>query len=183
MALDATDTFLRHYGIAGMRWGKRKSKSPSYNKSVKTFGGDRAHKNLNVSPKSVDAMKVHNYQARVKNAGTDALSTKELQSLVTRMNLEKQYSGLNPSRLSVGQQLVGTLGPLAWGALTSNYAARRPQRAPVAETPISTALATPSRKRLVGDILLATGKQLITNQTVQEQAMNIGWKIAQNMLK
>jgi hypothetical protein len=177
MALDATDTFLRHYGIAGMRWGKRKS-SPSYDKSVKTFGGDRAHKNLNVSPKSVDAMKARNYQTRVKNAGTDALSTKELQNLVTRMNLEQQYSKMNPPKVSAGAQIVGSLMPVVGAALWGQVQARRPQREPVGDIPMSTALARPSKKQLAADILLAVGKQVLA-----EQGQNIGKAIINGMLK
>jgi hypothetical protein len=161
-----------------MKWGRHKSKSPAYQKSVKTFGGDSPHRNLNVSPKSIDAQKAHNYQGRVKSAGTDALSTKELQSLVTRMNLEQQYSRMNPPQISAGRQIMSALLPVAGAALQSEYAARRPQQAPVAETPVSTALATPSRKRLAGDILLAVGKQVVA-----DQGPAIAMMIVKNMLK
>lgn len=177
MAGNTTDEFLRHYGIPGMKWGRRKSKSPSYEKSVKTFGGKSPHRNLSVSPKSIDAQKARNYKDRAKSSGTDALSTKELENLVKRMNLEQQYSRLNPPQVSAGRQLMNSLMPVAGAALASQYQARRPQT--LAETPvIGTSLATPSRKRLVGDILLSAGKQVLA-----EQGAEIGIMLVKSLLK
>lgn len=180
MVIDATDEFLAHYGVAGMKWGRRHTSSPSYNKSVKvkTFGGNSPHRNLSASPKSIDAQKASNYQARVKTGGTAALSTKELQNLVTRQNLEQQYSKMNPPKVSAGHQILSSLMPVVGSALYSQYQARRPQQAPVADTPMSTALATPSRKRLAADILLAVGKQVLA-----EQGPNIGMAIVKGLLK
>jgi hypothetical protein len=172
-----TDDFLRHYGIPGMKWGRRKAQ-PSYDKSVKTFGGDRPHSNLSAKPKSIDAMKSRNYQQRVKAAGTDALSTKELKALVERQNLEQQYNRLNPAPVSFGSKIVGDLMPVIGGALSAQYQARHP-KPPVAETPLSTAIALPrSKKSMMADIVVSAGKQVIA-----EQGMNIGMMILKNMLK
>jgi len=76
---------LEHYGIKGMRWGVRRD-NPS-GSSV---------------PASDDAKKTAEYKARVKAGGTKALTTKELQDLVNRMNLEQQYNRSRPR--TVGEQ-------------------------------------------------------------------------------
>ena len=172
-----TDNFLSHYGIPGMKWGRHKAR-PSYDKSVKTFGGDRPHGNLNSSPKSIDAMKSRNYQQRVKTAGTDALSTKELKALVERQNLEQQYNRLNPKPVSLGSKIVGDLLPAVGGAVWGQMQARKPQT-PMDETPMSTAISLPHKKRSVmADIVISAGKQVIA-----EQGMNIGMAIFKSMLK
>lgn len=175
MAGNATDNFLIHYGVKGMRWGRRRAE-PTYEKSVKTYGGDRPHSNLSASPKSVDAMKSRNYQSRVKAAGTDALTTKELKALVERQNLEAQYSRLNPAPVSLGSKIVGELLPAVGGAVWGQIQSRQPQSEP---TPVSTAIAMPrSKKSMVADIVVAAGKQVIA-----EQGLNIGMAIAKNLLK
>lgn len=176
MAANTTD-FLVHYGIPGMKWGRHKAR-PSYDKSVKTFGGDRPHRNLNSTAKSIDAMKSRNYQQRVKTAGTDALTTKELKALVERQNLEQQYKRLNPAPVSLGSKIVGDLLPAVGGAVWSQMQARKPQQ-PVIEQPMSTALTLPrSKKSMVADIIVSAGKQVIA-----EQGVNIGKAILTNMLK
>lgn len=74
------DTFLAHYGVKGMRWGVRRSVVPGK-------GGSKPHE---------DAVRAKEFTTRVRRGSTDALSTQELQALVARMNLEKQYSSLAP---------------------------------------------------------------------------------------
>lgn len=180
MASNTTNEFLEHYGIPGMRWGKRNA-APDYKKSIKisTYGGNSPHKNLSAKPVSIDAMKARNYQVKVKSGGTSALTTKQLQELVNRQNLEQQYSRLNPPQVSAGKQIIGMLMPVAGAALYGQYQARRPQQAPVAATPMSTALALPaSKKQIAGDILLSAGKQILA-----EQGLNIGKAILTNLLK
>ena len=77
------EEFLAHYGVKGMRWGVRRS----------VRGGSSPSSR----PKpSEDAVRVKEHKNRVKKGGTDALTTEELQRLVTRLNLEKQYSTLQP---------------------------------------------------------------------------------------
>lgn len=76
------DDVLEHFGIKGMRWGVRR-KNPQH-------------------PASDDATLAKAHKAKAKASGTKALSNKELQELVTRMNLEQQYSRLVPA--SAGKQ-------------------------------------------------------------------------------
>jgi hypothetical protein len=56
---------------------------------VKTSGGSHA-------PAHPDAIKVATSKQTAKKSSTDALSTKDLQELVTRMNLQQQLARLQP---------------------------------------------------------------------------------------
>lgn len=102
---------LQHYGVKGMRWGRRKAEdsgnpevqvdrttklSPSKIKTRK--GGDL--------PASDDAVKAAAYKQAAKKSGPNALSNQQLQALVTRMNLEKQYSTLNPTKSKATKKFV-----------------------------------------------------------------------------
>lgn len=67
---------LEHFGVKGMRWGVRKRRTDD-------------------GPGSADAERAKRHAATVAKKGTKALSNKELQELVTRMNLEQQFSTLS----------------------------------------------------------------------------------------
>jgi hypothetical protein len=71
------DDVLAHFGVKGMHWGRRGANTPS-------------------PPTSEDAQRASTAKRIVKSGGTKALSTKELQDLVTRMNLEQQFARLQP---------------------------------------------------------------------------------------
>lgn len=89
-ALDE-DEFFEHFGVKGMKWGVRRSRSGSS------------------GPVSEDAAKAHALRSQVKTSGTKSLNNAELQHLVTRMNLEQQFGRLtesNPSSVSKGQKFV-----------------------------------------------------------------------------
>lgn len=66
------DSNLNHFGIKGMHWGIRRQRIPA----------------------SDDSVRVSESYQRAKQGGAKALTTKELQDLVMRMNLEQQYSRL-----------------------------------------------------------------------------------------
>ena len=83
------DTVLAHHGVKGMKWGVRRSRE-QLSTARKTKASDKA------LPLSKDAMRAKTNRRIAKNGGVGKLSNEELQSLVTRMNLEQQYSRLVP---------------------------------------------------------------------------------------
>lgn len=172
MGSNTTDVFLRHYGIPGMKWGRRRASKPDYKQSVRVSGSPAPRE-------SEDAKNAGNYQARAKAGGISALSTKELQELVTRQNLEAQYSRLNPAPVSAGQKIIGGLMPVVGAAFTAQMASRSDHPGfQTAETPVSTALALPrSKQKMMADIVLATGKQVL-----QEKGLEIGLELAKSLL-
>ena len=83
---EKADEFLAHFGIKGMKWGVRRG---------------------NKSPRPVSAD--HSVSRQLKKKRLDEMSNAELQQLVTRMNLEQQYSKLNLSPKSDTQKFVENL--------------------------------------------------------------------------
>lgn len=95
---DAASDFLEHYGVKGMKWGQSRTRAQidaGVQKVKKTVAEREELKKADKSrPISEDAQKKTEALRVARNADLDRLSNKELQHLVTRMNLEKQYSGL-----------------------------------------------------------------------------------------
>lgn len=90
--VDPLETVLAHHGIKGMKWGVRRSRSQ-----------------IDAAPASSDTLTIDKHKATVKAGGTRALQTSELQQLVTRMNLERQYKDLldkEPNAYKNGQSAV-----------------------------------------------------------------------------
>lgn len=111
---DEGAAFLEHYGVRGMKWGRRKKSSagPPENVVAKTSGtklevsgggNRRAHD---------DAARAAMSKQIVKKSGTNALSNKDLKDLVERMNLEQQFTKLSPPTGSkkAKQYIAKTLG-------------------------------------------------------------------------
>lgn len=118
---------LAHYGVKGMHWGVRKKSSTG------TVVTDRRGTPISKTNSRLnnDAVRTRVNQAIAKKSGTDVLSTKELQDLVTRLNLEKQYDQLNPVQKTAGQQaasiLLTKVGPIALRTLGPKLADKLPQ--------------------------------------------------------
>lgn len=141
---------LAHYGVKGMKWGVRRKSNSS---SVVT---DRRGNPIRKTDSKLanDAVRARVNQAVAKKSGTDVLSTKDLQDLVTRLNLERQYDQLNPVQKTAGQQaaniLLTKVGPIAVRTLGPKLVDKLPQ--PYATVgrvaiEITTALASMGKKK------------------------------------
>ena len=91
------DDFLKHYGVLGMKWGKRKARSTSSsNKKPKTTKNTTTSK-----PKPKPTQR--------------ELSDEELRAVINRMRLEREYADLQyraSSRAKV-ENVVKTVGTAA----------------------------------------------------------------------
>ena len=102
------ENFLEHFGIKGMKWGVRKdpvdvtvdSRRPG--RRVKASGGQN-------QPAHEDAIRSAAVRQRAKASTLDSVSTKDLQELVNRMNLEQQYSKLSANKTSPGRKIVNEI--------------------------------------------------------------------------
>lgn len=98
---DDVDAFLAHHGIKGMRWGHRKGASSSDSGSTRVGGARR------VVIKSPDATRARETAETIRqHKTTDAVSNEDLQHLVRRLNLEKQFSQLSEESASAGKKAL-----------------------------------------------------------------------------
>lgn len=97
---DSANDFLAHYGVPGMKWGRRKSRSST----VETSSSSK-------SKVSDDAKEVAEAKKKIAKGGTDSLNNKELQAVVNRMNLEQQYTKLvtEPKKVNAGQKIAADI--------------------------------------------------------------------------
>lgn len=127
--LELVEIELRHYGVKGMKWGVRKDKNTNTGpvpvtvtqtkpgKFAKSHGGQR-------QPMSEDAKNALVSRQKAKASTTDSLSNKELQQLVNRMNLERQYQDLafHSDRRGNGLKFIqGLLGKPRYGGEKRRY--------------------------------------------------------------
>lgn len=82
---------LMHYGVKGMKWGVRKKASDAVEK-VKARSAEKQENRS--SPNSSDHERTSSLSQRAADGGVKKLSSKELQDVVKRMNLERQYRDL-----------------------------------------------------------------------------------------
>lgn len=102
MSAERGKEFLSHYGIKGMRWGQRKTRSVSAESHVDTgllrrqtkvkAKGGESH------PAHEDAIKAAVQKQKLKKSGAAALSNQELRDLATRLQLENQVQVLASSK-------------------------------------------------------------------------------------
>jgi hypothetical protein len=85
-----TDDTLQHFGKLGMRWGRKKS-------SFKTT----RIKSSNSSD--------HDHAQALKAKGIKALSNDQINTLLKRLNLEKQMRDVRVSDLKRGEEMVKTI--------------------------------------------------------------------------
>ena len=94
---------LYHYGILGMKWGRRKAKYSSSNNPKYKKKYSSARPKAKPSYISKDSKRVKN----IKRKHIDEMTNEELKVANNRLNLEKQYKDLT-RRQSVGQKAVKT---------------------------------------------------------------------------
>lgn len=75
--MTTVEDVLEHFGVKGMRWGVRRSQTELHT-------GSEDHRNAAAAA------------SKAKKGGVKSLSNKELQDMITRMNLEGQYVRLKP---------------------------------------------------------------------------------------
>lgn len=111
-AAAAGEAFLEHYGVKGMKWGVIRSQAPGVAKAAVK----KAYK------PSDDAKKAQIYMARAKLGGVRNLDNKEMQLVIRRMELERQYKELYGERQwhTAGKKWAGKfLTDVAKNAATS----------------------------------------------------------------
>ena len=113
---DPTSGVLSHFGIKGMRWGVRRERNPvEVSTSVRPGQKVKAKGGENQSA-SEDAIRSARLRQTARKSSTDALSTKELQELVSRMNLERQYSQIvDPPKQKKGTVVSRSLNSIEDG--------------------------------------------------------------------
>lgn len=101
------------YGKLGMRWGVTtnpdgsKSGSPRSEVAVKATPGKKVKTSGGVGkPASEDAINARVGRQVAKKSTTDALSNKELQAVVQRMQLEASYKRLSGEDKSAGKRFI-----------------------------------------------------------------------------
>ena len=105
-----TARVLVHYGTKGMKWGVRKADTSPQDATLKKNVPGRRIKAQGgkYQPASEDAIKAVKAHQVARKSTTDALSNKELQALVQRMQLEQQFNQLNMNspRASAGRRFI-----------------------------------------------------------------------------
>jgi hypothetical protein len=92
-SLMTPEEVVAHFGRKGMHWGEH------------VFGGNRFGPDANAS---ADHNRAQAVRGTIKTGGVKAASNKDLQDLVTRLNLEQQHARLTatPSRVEAGHTFI-----------------------------------------------------------------------------
>lgn len=95
---------LTHYGVLGMKWGRRKGQT--------------------TSSKSSNPSGDHTKKSQLRKKKISEMSNEELRFLTARLQLEKQYSDLNKAPVPVGKKMVTDILTNAAKQTASTYAAK-----------------------------------------------------------
>lgn len=97
--MPTAEEFLEHYGVAGMKWGKRKARPGP----------------------SKDAKRAAATQRKIKAGSVKALTNKELQEFNRRIDLEMKYNKVSPKKVAKGKAALASI--LATGATANSIIA------------------------------------------------------------
>ena len=101
-----TSDELYHHGILGMKWGVHRSRSSTGESS----SGSRRHKK---APGEIN----EDYARAHSKKSVKSMSNAELKQRIQRLNDEKQYAQLNPSKVQRGwrkaAKLIGVMGTVS----------------------------------------------------------------------
>lgn len=96
---------LTHYGVLGMKWGRRKDRRSSSSAPIRT---------------SAD----HKTKVRLKKKRVSEMSNEELRQLNNRLQLERQYADLNKASVASGKKVVTDILTNAAKQTVTTYAAK-----------------------------------------------------------
>ena len=119
---------LMHYGVLGMKWGRRKSgglivsnKSKTKSKNQKKGARRLKQVNLNRTKNSIDeldknAKNINRHVKNIKNRHRkpitydfSSMSDDELSKKLKRLRMESEYARLSSSDVNVGRSKVGNI--------------------------------------------------------------------------
>ena len=115
---------LQHYGVKGMRWGVRRSRSSGSGGSVLSKVRKATPNQIGKAKSTVDegakitkegsniAKSVGNIRKTRQREDLSKLSDTELRSRIDRMTLEQRYNTLSGSRVSKGQSYLVDAEPV-----------------------------------------------------------------------
>lgn len=104
MQVNDRSSELCHWGIKGMKWGVRRYQNKDG--SLTPAGKKRAAKLESQYRKVTGKSPNQNKSEPVKNKTVKEMSDAELRAKINRMQLEKEYLGLQPKQVSRGQAVV-----------------------------------------------------------------------------
>lgn len=95
------EDYLCHYGVLGMKWGRRKQRPKSSTISSRRVEKKSEKQRIKEARKE---LKNPRKKTRIKD-----LSDKELQSKIDRLQMEKRYRDLKKNEVSAGRKLLGDI--------------------------------------------------------------------------
>lgn len=108
--VESSTNELTHYGVKGMKWGIRKRQYSSGNSSKRKKSSKRSllsmFKRTKKTSNTQSSPRKTQQEQTKKKVNISEMSDDELKKMVTRMQLEKTYSQLNPKQTTIGERIV-----------------------------------------------------------------------------